>query len=123
MVVAKQKSGSCLRVGVPLDDRVGQPIAEVARLERARGKSETAEAHIARAVELSRDTRGLSWNDTERGLEIWSDLLAQRGDSACLPLARERFELLAARGDPERAEEARKTLEALVQRFPTPVPR
>ncbi|MFN0009705.1 MAG: serine/threonine protein kinase [Planctomycetota bacterium] len=106
-----------------LADLAGQPEAEarlrtaLARLERARGNSGTAEAHIARAVELSRDTRGLSWNDTERGLEIWCDLLAQRGDAGCLPLARERFELLAARGDTERAEEARKTLEALIGRF------
>jgi eukaryotic-like serine/threonine-protein kinase len=91
----------------------------LARLERARGRPEAAAGHLARAVELSRDTRGLSWNDTERCLEQWSELLAQRGDERSIALARERLDLLVEHGDAPRAEQARLTLQALVERFAT----
>lgn len=100
-----------------------QPEAEarlrmsLARLERARGKPEVAERHLARALELSRNTRGLSWNDTERCLEQCSQLRALRGDASSIELARERLELLVVHGDAARAGEARRTLEALTERF------
>jgi serine/threonine-protein kinase len=103
-----------------------QPEAEarlrmsLARLERARGELKAAERHMARALELSRDTRGLSWNDTERCLELLCELRALRGDASSIDLARERLELLVARGDTARISEARRTLEELTKRFASP---
>jgi len=89
----------------------------LARLELARGRTEAAEAHLARSLDLSRNTRGLSWNDTERCLEQWCELRAQRGDPACIELARERLGLLIEHGDTARAAQAERTLASLVERF------
>jgi serine/threonine-protein kinase len=111
-----------------LTELAEQPEAEarlrmsLARLERARGELEAAERHTARALELSRDTRGLSWNDTERCLEQLCELRALRGDPSSIDLARERLELLLARGDTARIAEARRTLEELTERFASTIP-
>ncbi len=105
-----------------LADLAEHPEAEarmrmaLARLERARGAPDAAEGHIVRALELSRDTRGLSWNDTEQCLAQLADLRAARGDAGSLELARERLELLESHGDPRTAD-ARRTLDALRERF------
>ena len=89
----------------------------LARLERARGKLDAADAHLARALELSRNTSGLSWNDTDRCLEQLCQLRAERGDVRSLDLARERLELLDRHDEPARTEQARLVLEALQSRF------
>lgn len=89
----------------------------LARLERARGKLESADIHLARALDLSRNTRGMSWNDTERCLEQLCELRALRGDPSSIDLARERLALLVARGDAARASRAESTLNALIERF------
>jgi serine/threonine-protein kinase len=89
----------------------------LARLERARGKPDAAEAHLSRALVLSRTTRGLSWNDTERCLEALAELRAQRGDATCVDLARERVDLLVERGDAALAARARRVLESWKERF------
>jgi eukaryotic-like serine/threonine-protein kinase len=104
-----------------LDELRDQPEAEarlrmaLARLENARGASDAAEAHLLRALELSRDTRGLSWNDTEHCLARLVELRAGRGDPRALEPARERVVLLTARG--EDAAEARAVLDGLIERF------
>jgi len=89
----------------------------LARLERARKNPAAAETHLARALELSRTTRGLSWNDRERCLDSLIELRAQRGDPTSIDLARERLELLRAHGETVRAAEAERTLSGLIERF------
>lgn len=86
-------------------------------MERALGKLDEADGHLARALELSRDTRGLSWRDTDRCLEQLCDLRAQRGDARSIDLARERLELLGRHDDPPLTARARQVLEALQARF------
>lgn len=104
-----------------LDELGDQPEAEarlrmaLARLESARGATAPAEAHLVRALELSRDTRGLSWSDTEHCLARLAELRGLRGDPRAIEAARERVELLSAHG--EVAAEARAALAALNERF------
>ncbi|MCK6447951.1 MAG: serine/threonine protein kinase [Planctomycetes bacterium] len=104
-----------------LEELGDQPEAEarlrmaLARLENARGALDSAEAHLVRALALSRDTRGLSWRDSEQCLARIAELRARRDDPRALEPARERVELLNAQG--EDAAEARATLDALHARF------
>jgi hypothetical protein len=83
----------------------------LARLERARGNTAAAETHLARALELTRDTRGLSWQDTDRCLELLCDVRRQRGDPSWTSLARERVDLVRSHGEEVRAGELRRAYE------------
>ena len=110
-------TGSALQLAEPLRaaeahlQQLGDAPETEARLRLALaqvqirlGASAVARAHLERALALARSTRGLSWRDADRCLDLLVELAIPAGEPAALDLATERLELRRARGaDPEPA--------------------
>ncbi len=110
--LAEQLAGPLRAAEAHLQQLADAPEAEarlrtaLAQVQMRLGLLAPARDHLHRSLALARSTRGLSWRDVDRCLDLLVELAIERADPAAIALASERLDVRRANGaDPAPAEQ------------------